>query len=99
MAACVLSRNQVVMRNTYAGSRLGTVASASFMSKSVGGANAFKMSLLQRGLAGSKMGNHHQIGGAYIPIRNFSYPDHLKIEMPNLSPTMEKVSKESIVFV
>lgn len=28
-----------------------------------------------------------------IPSRSFaSYPDHLKLEMPNLSPTMEKVS-------
>ena len=23
-------------------------------------------------------------------MRNFGYPDHIKLEMPNLSPTMEK---------
>ena len=28
----------------------------------------------------------------HIPKRYFSLPDHLKLEMPNLSPTMEKVS-------
>lgn len=28
-----------------------------------------------------------------VQARGFaSYPDHLKLEMPNLSPTMEKVS-------
>ena len=28
-----------------------------------------------------------------VPMRMFSsYPDHIKLEMPNLSPTMEKVS-------
>jgi hypothetical protein len=27
-----------------------------------------------------------------------SYPDHIKMEMPNLSPTMEKVSQLSIIL-
>ena len=32
--------------------------------------------------------------GSPIQMRMFSsYPDHLKMEMPNLSPTMEKVSQ------
>ena len=26
-----------------------------------------------------------------VPRRAFSYPDHIVMEMPNLSPTMEKV--------
>jgi hypothetical protein len=31
--------------------------------------------------------------GNSIQMRNFaSLPDHIKLEMPNLSPTMEKVS-------
>lgn len=30
---------------------------------------------------------------AQVPVRYFSsLPDHVKLEMPNLSPTMEKVS-------
>lgn len=90
MAACVFSRNQLVLRNTHTTSRLGAVATASFMTKSARGANSIKLSLLQRGLAGSKIGNPNQIGGSYLSVRHFSYPDHLKIEMPNLSPTMEK---------
>ena len=32
-----------------------------------------------------------QVFGA-IEKRAFSYPEHLVMEMPNLSPTMEKVS-------
>jgi len=28
-----------------------------------------------------------------FPIRFFALPDHVKLEMPNLSPTMEKVRK------
>jgi hypothetical protein len=32
----------------------------------------------------------HQLFGA-IPRRSFSYPEHIVMEMPNLSPTMEKV--------
>jgi hypothetical protein len=31
------------------------------------------------------------VTGQY-PMRYFSLPDHVKLEMPNLSPTMEKVS-------
>lgn len=88
----MLSRNQVAIQNTHRGSRLVATNSASFMTKSGATANHIKMSLLQRGIAGSKIGTYQQIGGAYVPMRNFSYPDHIKVEMPNLSPTMEKVS-------
>ena len=31
--------------------------------------------------------------GTAMPQRAFSLPDHLVMEMPNLSPTMEKVSQ------
>lgn len=92
MAACMFSRNQLVLRNTHTTNRLGSVATASFMTKSARGANPMNMSLLQRGLAGTKIGNPNQIGGSYLSVRHFSYPDHIKVEMPNLSPTMEKVS-------
>ena len=34
--------------------------------------------------------------GTSTPQRAFSLPDHLVMEMPNLSPTMEKVSHEWI---
>ena len=30
--------------------------------------------------------------GTALPQRAFSLPDHIVMEMPNLSPTMEKVS-------
>ena len=32
------------------------------------------------------------MGGQYQMRMFSSYPDHIKLEMPNLSPTMEKVS-------
>jgi hypothetical protein len=94
----MLSRNQLMLRNTQNGSRLGTVASASFMTKSGIGASQMKMSLLQRGLAGTNIGNYNQVSGDYLSVRHFSYPDHIKVEMPNLSPTMEKVSIDALQF-
>ena len=37
--------------------------------------------------------------GTSTPQRAFSLPDHLVMEMPNLSPTMEKVSNGLNAFV
>jgi hypothetical protein len=64
------------------------IPSASYMTK-----QSQKWSVLQRGIIGSsQMNNTQKLGGVFLPIRNFSLPDHIKLEMPNLSPTMEKVS-------
>ena len=59
-------------------------------------APALKSSLLQRASMGTKL--TMQSRGLFnlngpTAIRQFSsLPDHIKLEMPNLSPTMEKVS-------
>jgi len=67
------------------------IPSASFMTKAGSSSQNMKMSLLQRSLNGSKFGNYKQMGLTQVTSRNFSsLPDHIKLEMPNLSPTMEK---------
>ena len=95
MAACILARNQqlALNRSLYNGSRMTAIPSASFMTKAGNSSQHMKMSLLQRSLNGSKFGNYKQMGLTQVTSRNFSsLPDHIKLEMPNLSPTMEKVS-------
>ena len=34
----------------------------------------------------------------FVQKRQFSLPSHIKLEMPNLSPTMEKVSYPFLIF-
>ena len=92
MAASMVSRNQLLLRPQAAsyitkGSYLSTLNGRP-INKQV------KMSLLQRSLSGQQSNSCSSGLGYLTPVRNFSYPEHIKIEMPNLSPTMEKVSSK-----
>jgi hypothetical protein len=56
-----------------------------------------RYSMLQKSVQGTfqttQLIREKTSGLVAVPARMFSsYPDHLKLEMPNLSPTMEKVS-------
>lgn len=89
MTALSLSRKSHPLKKVTFSNKIASVASASFMTKQSKQMSSYKMSMLQKSIFGSQKTN---IGGAFVPSRSFSLPDHIKLEMPNLSPTMEKVS-------
>ena len=48
----------------------------------------------------NKLGHCNNLFSKSMPMRAFSsLPDHIKLEMPNLSPTMEKVSVEILFYL
>ena len=65
---------------------------------SVGAAQTHLTHYQYRGFMRAPMGSKYSVNMGKIgvmgqtQIRSFSLPDHIKLEMPNLSPTMEKVS-------